>query len=76
MFIISSKVAQGMAYLESKHFVHRDLAARNILVGEHRSCKVADFGLSRIIEDEYIAREGKSIKYEIYDVTYLLKQNL
>lgn len=50
-----------MAYLESKHFVHRDLAARNILVGEHRSCKVADFGLSRIIEDEYIAREGNEI---------------
>lgn len=47
-----------MAYLESQRFVHRDLAARNILVGDHRNCKVADFGLSRIIEDIYIAKEG------------------
>ena len=37
-----------------------DLAARNVLVGENNICKVADFGLSRLLEneDEYTAREG------------------
>ena len=52
-----------MAYLEKNSFIHRDLAARNILVdGEPKSliAKVADFGLSRIIEDdEYSPKNGK-----------------
>ena len=32
----------------------------NILVGENLVCKIADFGLARLIEDnEYTARQGK-----------------
>jgi len=39
--------------------VCRDLAARNCLVGEHYLVKVADFGLSRMIDsDIYNAKEG------------------
>ena len=49
----------GMAYLEEHSYIHRDLAARNILVGEGSVCKVADFGLARVIkEDIYNPREG------------------
>lgn len=37
----------------------RDLAARNCLVGDHYLVKVADFGLSRMIDTEiYNAKEG------------------
>lgn len=55
-----AQIAAGMAYLEAQNFIHRDLAARNILVAENNICKVADFGLSRVLEreDEYTAKEG------------------
>ena len=56
---MSAQVAAGMAYLESQNYIHRDLAARNILVGDHLICKVADFGLARVIdEDIYEAHTG------------------
>uniref|UniRef100_A0A5F8GEM7 Tyrosine-protein kinase n=1 Tax=Monodelphis domestica TaxID=13616 RepID=A0A5F8GEM7_MONDO len=36
-----------------------DLRAANILVGDNLVCKIADFGLARLIEDnEYTARQG------------------
>ncbi|KAM9786656.1 tyrosine-protein kinase Lck [Syngnathus typhle] len=56
---MSSQVADGMAYIEQKNYIHRDLRAANILVSYELICKVADFGLARLIEDsEYTAREG------------------
>lgn len=48
-----------MAFIEQKNYIHRDVRAANILVSCELICKIADFGLARLIEDnEYTAREG------------------
>ena len=71
---MSAHVASGMAFLEQQGYIHRDLAARNILVGEDNLCKVADFGLARLIEDdEYTAHEGRCVSIYFWcDISYLL----
>eukprot|EP00117_Sycon_ciliatum_P003387 scpid88513/ scgid8203/ Tyrosine-protein kinase Src42A; Tyrosine-protein kinase Src41 len=59
LIFMASQIASGMAYLEEQNYIHRDLAARNILVGDNLICKVADFGLARVIdEDVYQAHVG------------------
>ncbi|XP_031180203.1 ephrin type-A receptor 6-like isoform X2 [Sander lucioperca] len=57
-------IAVGMTYLSDMGYIHRDIAARNILVDENLVCKVSDFGMSRVLEDDepeaaYTATGGK-----------------
>ncbi|XP_062283451.1 protein-tyrosine kinase 6b [Scomber scombrus] len=61
---MGAQVADGMSYLEEQNSIHRDLAARNVLVGEHYICKVADFGLARVIKEPFYITEDKKIPYK------------
>ncbi|KAK7060078.1 putative serine/threonine protein phosphatase, partial [Halocaridina rubra] len=61
LVLYAYQLSTALSYLESKKFVHRDIAARNVLVYSHDCVKLADFGLSRWVEEQsyYKASKGK-----------------
>lgn len=46
-------IAEGLAYIASLDIVHRDVAARNVLVTCDHRCKIADFGLARVLDQSH-----------------------
>ena len=62
---ITSQVAEGMAYLEEQGYIHRDLTAKNILVGENLICKVANFEMARVVDEDMIYEARSNEKFAI-----------
>lgn len=66
-------------FLEHNRIVHRDLAARNVLLSDHHTIKICDFGLSRDVYEQNLYLKSnrggpvpvkwmalESLKYRIY----------
>ena len=60
-----------MQYLEKCNFIHRDLRAANILVGHNNIVKVSDFGLARLVSEEYKAQGTPSY---LISMLYIINQ--
>ncbi|XP_050425220.1 tyrosine-protein kinase receptor torso-like [Adelges cooleyi] len=55
----ASQAANGMVFLEKNRIVHRDLAARNVLLSDHHTIKICDFGLSRDVYEQNLYTKSK-----------------
>lgn len=49
---IAAEVSRGMNYLHQRKILHRDLKTANLLVDEHGTVKIADFGVARLLDSE------------------------
>eukprot|EP01090_Pellita_catalonica_P021614 TRINITY_DN8142_c0_g1_i1.p1 TRINITY_DN8142_c0_g1~~TRINITY_DN8142_c0_g1_i1.p1 ORF type:complete len:594 (-),score=90.61 TRINITY_DN8142_c0_g1_i1:176-1879(-) len=59
-------IAKALAYLHDRHIWHRDLKAENVLLGIDGTCKVADFGLAKLIPESRLSKSGGIAKGSIW----------
>ncbi|KAF0699622.1 Aste57867_9805 [Aphanomyces stellatus] len=49
-------VARGLQFLHSFNIVHRDLKSLNLLITDEGRVKLADFGIAKVAQDEFMTR--------------------
>uniref|UniRef100_M4BSU3 TKL/LISK/LISK-DD1 protein kinase n=1 Tax=Hyaloperonospora arabidopsidis (strain Emoy2) TaxID=559515 RepID=M4BSU3_HYAAE len=58
MVRIALDAAQGMEYLQQRHFVHRDIKSSNILLDDQYRAKLCDFGFAIEIKPVEVVAHG------------------
>jgi len=56
------QMVQGILYLHNKFVIHRDIKGGNVLVTLDGTCKLADFGCSRLLSDMQTADREETLK--------------